>query len=366
MKRFLLLVLASWFSVSPTLAAQRIKELVSIGGVRPNQLVGYGLVVGLDGSGDQATNSPFTPQSMISMLNQLGVQIPVGTTLNPKNVAAVSITAMLPPFARRGQPLDVTVSSMGDAKSLRGGTLLLSSLKGADGQVYAMAQGNVVVGGAGASAAGSSTKVNQLSVGRIPAGATVEREVLTALGSGDFIALELLSADFSNANRVVQAVNRKFGAGTARAVDGRLVEVRAPYDSNQRVKFLSDVEALDVDLAEVSPLVVINARTGSIVMNQAVRLDPCAVAHGNLTVSVKNTPQVSQPNPLAGGQTAVVNQADINVQPDTGRVINVPRGADLTQVVNALNAVGATPQDMVSILQAMKAAGSLRADLQII
>ncbi len=365
MKRFIVALLAAVLC-GQVLAAERIKDLATFGGVRPNQLVGYGLVVGLDGSGDKASSSPFMSQSLGSMLNQLGVQIPAGTKLDPKNVAAVTMTATLPPFARAGQPLDVTVSSIGDAKSLRGGTLLLAPLKGADGQIYAMAQGNVVVGGAGASAGGSSTQVNQLSVGRVPGGATVEREVANSLGSNGVVDLELLSADFTTADRVVQAINRQLGAGTARAVDGRLVEVRSPIDSNARVQFLSRLENIAVDPADVSPLVIINARTGSIVMNQAVRLEPCAISHGNLTVTVNNTPQVSQPNALSGGQTTTTNQANVNVNSQPGRVISVPRGTNLSQVVNALNAVGATPQDLVSILQAMKASGALRADLQII
>ncbi|WP_199153322.1 flagellar basal body P-ring protein FlgI [Chromobacterium sp. ASV23] len=365
MKRWI--VMASLLLASlPALSAQRLKDIANVGGVRPNQLIGYGLVVGLDGSGDKVTSSPFTGQAMINMLNQLGVQVPPGTKIDPKNVAAVSLTATLPPFAKRGQALDVTASSIGDAKSLRGGTLLLSPLKGADGQIYAMAQGNVVVGGAGASAGGSSTQINQLSVGRIPAGATVEREVQTALGDGEFIHLELQDADFTTANRAVQAINKVFGADTARAVDGRLIEVRAPFDNNQRVQFLSRMENIAVDPADVSPLVIINARTGSIVMNQAVTLGACAVSHGNLSVTINNTPQVSQPNPLSGGKTTVTNQADITINSTSGKVVGLKGGANLAQVVNALNALGASPQDLISILQAMKSAGSLKADLQII
>nr|WP_294864712.1 flagellar basal body P-ring protein FlgI [uncultured Pseudogulbenkiania sp.] len=366
MKRFLGMLLIGVLAMSPALATQRLKDIASIGGVRTNQLIGYGLVVGLDGSGDKATSSPFTSQSMSSMLNQLGVQIPVGTKLDPKNVAAVTVTGTLPPFARQGQAIDVTVSSIGDAKSLRGGTLLMSPLKGADGQIYAMAQGNVVVGGAGASAAGSSAQVNHLSVGRIPAGATVEREVPTALGSGGVVQLELFESDFTTANRVVQAINRELGDGVARALDGRLVEVVAPQDANRRVQFLSRMENIAVTPAEASPLVILNARTGSVVMNQSVTIDPCAVAHGNLSVSVSNTPQVSQPAPLSGGQTVVTNQASVNVKSEGGKVIGLSRGANLSQVVNALNALGATPQDLLSILQAMKAAGALKAELQII
>ncbi|MFB0825568.1 flagellar basal body P-ring protein FlgI [Chromobacterium violaceum] len=350
----------------PAMSAQRLKDIANIGGVRPNQLIGYGLVVGLDGSGDKVTSSPFTGQAMINMLNQLGVQVPPGTKIDPKNVAAVTLTATLPPFSKRGQMLDVTASSIGDAKSLRGGTLLLSPLKGADGQIYAMAQGNVVVGGAGASAGGSSTQINQLSVGRIPSGATVEREVQTALGDGEFIHLELQESDFTTANRAVQAINKVFGGDTARAIDGRLIEVRAPFDSNQRVQFLSRMENIAVDPADLSPLVIINARTGSIVMNQAVTLGSCAVSHGNLSVTVNNTPQVSQPNPLSGGKTVVTNQADITINSTSGKVVGLKGGANLSQVVNALNALGATPQDLISILQAMKSAGSLKADLQII
>ncbi|MEO9382764.1 flagellar basal body P-ring protein FlgI [Chromobacterium phragmitis] len=361
------IVLASLLMAAlPAWSAQRLKDIANIGGVRPNQLIGYGLVVGLDGSGDKVTSSPFTGQAMTNMLNQLGVQVPPGTKIDPKNVAAVTLTATLPPFARRGQAIDVTASSIGDAKSLRGGTLLLSPLKGADGQIYAMAQGNVVVGGAGASAGGSSTQINQLSVGRIPSGATVEREVPTALGDGEFIHLELQEADFTTANRAVQAINKAFGPDTARAVDGRLIEVRAPFDSNQRVQFLSRMENIAVDPADLSPLVIINARTGSIVMNQSVTLGSCAVSHGNLSVTINNTPQVSQPNPLSGGKTVVTNQADITINSTSGKVVGLKGGANLSQVVNALNALGATPQDLISILQAMKSAGSLKADLQII
>jgi len=365
MKRLMLAMLLA-LALFPAMAAQRLKDLTNVGGVRPNQLIGYGLVVGLDGSGDKVTSSPFTGQAMSNMLNQLGVQVPPGTKLDPKNIAAVTLTATLPPFARQGQTIDVTASSIGDAKSLRGGTLLLSPLKGADGQIYAMAQGNVVVGGAGASAGGSSAQINQLSVGRIPAGATVEREVPTALGSGEFINLELRESDFTTANRVVQAINKSFGQGTARAVDGRLIEVRAPFDPDQRVQFLAKMENIAVDPADVSPTVIINARTGSIVMNQAVTLAPCAVSHGNLTVTVSNTPQVSQPNPLSGGKTTVTNQADISINTPGSKLISVPNGANLSRVVAALNARGANAQDLISILQAMKSAGALKADLQII
>jgi len=365
MKR-LCILLSLCLLAMPALAAQRVKELAAVAGVRSNPLLGYGLVVGLDGSGDKTGSSPFTSQSLASMLNQLGIQVPVGTKLDPKNVAAVTLTATMPPFARRGQPMDVTVSSIGDAKSLKGGTLLMSPLKGADGMIYALAQGNVVVGGAGASAGGSKAQVNHLSVGRIPSGATVEREVPNGFASSEIISLNLQESDFTTANRMVQAINKQFGAGAARAVDGGTIEVRAPQDSNARIQFLSQLENIAVEPAEVAPLVIINARTGSIVMNRAVKIEPCAIAHGNLSVTVNGSSNVSQPPALSGGQTAVTNQADISIKADGGKVLSLPGGASLSQVVNALNSVGATPQDLVSILQAMKSSGALKADLQVI
>ena len=364
MIRFVIATILASAVAMPAWSAQRIKELASVSGVRNNQLVGYGVVVGLDGTGDKSGGP--AAQSMMNLINKLGVQMPPGQRIDSKNSAAVVVTANLPPFAKPGQPLDVTISSISDAKSLRGGTLLMTPLKGADGQVYAMAQGNVLIGGAGAAAGGSSVTVNQLNAGRIPGGATVEREVINSLNNSESIRLELLEADFTTANRVVEVINRAFGAQTARALDGRMIEVRAPFDSNQRVQFLARMENLAVTAAESTPLVILNARTGSVVMNQAVKVEPCAVAHGNLSVTVNSTPVVSQPNPLSQGQTVVGQEADISVQADGSKIINVPRGTNLNQVVRALNAVGATPQDLLSILQAMKAAGALKADLQII
>lgn len=361
MRRFLVLLLF----VSGLVQAEKIKDLASFAGVRDNQLVGYGLVVGLDGSGDQTTQTPFTVQSVVNMLTSMGVQVPSGGNLQLKNVAAVTVTAMLPAFARPGQPLDVTISSIGNAKSLRGGTLLMSPLKGADGQVYAMAQGNVVVAGAGASAGGSSTTINQLATGRIPNGATVERAVPTQLGSGEFVQLELLSTDFTTASRVVNAINGRFGQ-IAAALDGRVIQVRAPQDSNQRVAFLAGLENIEVTPAQVSPKVIINARTGSVVMNQSVMVDPCAIAHGNLTVTITTENTVSQPAPLSGGRTTPVQNSEIMIQADKGPIVRLPQATNLRDVVRALNAVGATPQDLLAILQAMKAAGSLRAELEII
>ncbi len=365
MKKWLFAIGLVLFSLSAW-SAQRIKDIASLSGVRTNQLVGYGLIVGLDGSGDKASSNPFTSQSMSNMLTQLGVQVPAGTKIDPKNVAAVMVTAALPPFSKPGQNVDVTVSSIGDAKNLRGGTLLMTPLKGADGQIYAMAQGNVVIAGAGAQAGGSKAQINQLNAGRVPGGATVEREVPTVVGNGSSVSLELNEASFTTANRVVQAINTAFGPNTARAVDGRVVEVAAPQDPNQRVQFLAKMENIAVTTADMSPTVILNARTGSIVMNQAVTVEPCAIAHGNLSVTVTNTPNVSQPNALSNGQTTVTNQADIQINQDGGKLVSVPKGSNLSQIVKALNAVGATPQDLLAILQAMKAAGSLKADLQVI
>ncbi len=346
--------------------AERIKDLASIRGVRENQLIGYGLVAGLDGSGDQTTQTPFTVQSIISMMQSLGVMIPAGTSLQLKNIAAVMVTATLPPFSQPGQLLDVTVSSMGNAKSLSGGTLLMTPLKGADNQVYAMAQGNVLVGGVGAAAAGSKAQINHLSVGRISGGATVEKSVPTTMGTGEHIHLELNTSDFSTATRVVTALNQRFGADTAVALDSRVIKVRAPVDSDSRVSFIGDLESLDINPAQLAAKVILNARTGSIVMNQAVTLETCAVAHGNLQVIISTTPSVSQPNALSGGKTEVTEKADIEIKKEPGLVVLVKAGVSLSEVVKALNSIGATPQDLLAILQAMKASGALRAELEII
>jgi flagellar P-ring protein precursor FlgI len=347
-------------------AATRIKEVASVQGVRSNQLVGYGLIVGLDGTGDQTTQTPFTTQSLQAMLQQMGVTVPPGTNMQLRNVAAVMVTAQLPPFAQPGQVIDVNVSSMGNAKSLRGGTLIATPLKGANGQVYALAQGNVVIGGAGASQGGSKVQINTLNAGRVPGGATVERSVPTPLALGDSLQLDLNSADFNTAREVARAINRKMGDGIAQAMDGRVIRVRMPATPDERVSFLAEIENLPLELAAPAAKVVINARTGSIVLNQSVTLGPCAVAHGNLSVTISSTPVVSQPAPLSQGQTVVGEKADIQIRQDGGSLINVPAGSKLTDVVKALNALGATPQDLLAILQAMKAAGSLNAELEVI
>jgi flagellar P-ring protein precursor FlgI len=315
-----------------TVQAARIKEVASIQGVRSNQLVGYGLVVGLDGTGDQTTSSPYTAQSLNAMLQQMGVTVP----------------------------------ALGNAKSLRGGTLIATPLRGADGQIYALAQGNLVVGGAGAAAGGSKVQVNHLSAGRVPSGATVERAVPTPLAQGESLQLDLNAADFTTAREVVRAINTRFGAGTALALDGRVVKVKMPPAADERVGFLADIENLPLELATPAARIVVNARTGSIVLNQAVTLGPCAVAHGNLSVTISATPVISQPNPLSGGETVVAQKTDIALKQDSGSLIQLPAGTQLTEVVRALNSLGATPGDLLAILQALKAAGALNAELEVI
>jgi flagellar P-ring protein precursor FlgI len=365
-KLLLLTMCALMAGAAPLAQAERLKDLASIAGVRENQLSGYGLVVGLDGTGDQTTQTPFTVQSILSMLQQKGVNIPAGTQLQLKNVAAVMVTTSLPAFAQPGQTIDVTVSSMGNAKSLRGGTLLMTPLQGADGQVYAMAQGNLVVAGAGASAGGASVQVNQLAVGKISGGATVERAVASTLGQDNQVRLELKQTDFATASRVTEAINDKFGPGVATALDGRVIRVRTPASSDQRVAFLGLLEGMDVQPAQASAKVIMNARTGSVVMNSAVTLDDCAISHGNLSVTIGTDNQVSQPAPGSFGTTAATRSTNIGIKKDAGKVLALKGGASLAEVVKALNAIGATPQDLLAILQALKAAGSLHADLEII
>jgi flagellar P-ring protein precursor FlgI len=347
------LVLGLLVLTSLNATAERVKDLASILGVRENQLLGYGLVVGLDGSGDQA---PFTVNSTISMLTEMGVALPPGTPLQTKNVAAVTVTASLPAFARQGQTIDVTVSSFGNAKSLRGGTLLMTPLKGADGQIYGMAQGNLVV-----ASTGSGT---HLIVGRIPAGATVERLVPTALGQGDFIYLELNASDFTTAARLADAVNRELSTDTeiAIAMDSRSIQIKAPI-GNARVAFISRVENLQIDAARPVAKVIINARTGSVVMNQTVLLDDCAVAHGNLSVVINSENAAAQANAAPKTPLVDVNKPNNDTK---ASLMFLKRGVALGEVVSALNSMGATPQDLLAILQAMKSSGALRAELEII
>ena len=346
--------------------ADRIKDLASVQGVRNNQLVGYGLVVGLDGTGDQTTQTPFTTQSIINMLAQLGTTLPTTQSLQLKNVAAVMVTANLPPFARIGQQIDITVSSMGNAKSLRGGTLVMTPLKGADGQIYAQAQGNIMVGGVGAVGPGAKAVINHLSAGRIAGGATVERQVPTALGQGPFVFYEMGTTDFGTTQRVVEAINREMGAGVAQAVDGRVIQVLAPEESSARVAFMGRVENLEVRPMKTAAKVIVNPRNGSVVMNQTVTIESCAIAHGSLSVVVNTEQQVSQPNALAGGQTVTTSQSEVDIKLGGGALMYLKAGVNLSDVVRAINALGANPQDLISILQAMKSAGALRAELEVI
>ncbi|MEX2482288.1 MAG: flagellar basal body P-ring protein FlgI [Gammaproteobacteria bacterium] len=348
-------------------AAERIKDLAQLAGVRDNQLVGYGLVVGLDGTGDQTAQTQFTIQSIRNMLNQLGVTLPPNANPQLKNVAAVIVHATLPPFAKPGSAIDVTVSSMGNAKSLRGGSLVLTPLKGADGGVYAMAQGNLIVGGFGAEGNdGSRITVNVPSVGRIPNGATVEREVATPFMHDDYLTLNLHRNDFTTASRMVKAIDQVLGERSAVAVDGTSVRVVAPMDPAQRVAFMSLVENIEIAPGAAAAKVVINSRTGTVVIGNKVLVSAAAVTHGSLTVTISNNPIVSQPAPLAGGQTAVVPRQDIEIEQAANRMFLFNPGVSLDDIVQAVNGVGAAPGDLVAILEALKEAGALRAELIVI
>jgi len=346
--------------------AERLKDIASVQGVRDNPLIGYGLMVGLDGSGDQTMQTPFTTQSLNNMLVQLGVTMPAGASMQLKNVAAVMVTASLPPFTRPGQTIDITVSSMGNAKSLRGGTLLMTPLKGADGQIYAIAQGNMVIGGAGASGGGSQTKINQIASGRIPAGAIVERAIASPLGDDGSLMLELNTGDFAAVQQAVDAINHTLGVDTARAIDARVIQIRAPARPEERVSFLSRIQNIEVEPTQLGARVVVNARTGSVVMNQAVRINDCAVAHGSLSVVINTEPVISQPNALSEGNTVAAQRSQIEISQGSGALQFLRGGAALTDVIKGLNALGANPQDLISILQAMKSVGALRAELEII
>lgn len=356
-----LLILAS-FNIPVT--AERIKDIASIQGVRNNQLVGYGLVVGLDKSGDK---TKFTGQTLTSMLGRFGLTLPPGVDPKAKNIAAVAIQADLPPFAKPGQTIDITVSSIGDAKSLRGGTLLMSPLKGADGQVYAVAQGNLVVSGLSASGQdGSSITVNNPSVGRIPNGATVERTVNTPFSDGAELVFNLHSPDFTTANRMAESINSTLGFGTAKAIDATSVSVKGPIDSGQKVNFASMVENLTLALDDAPAKIIVNSRTGTVVINSKVRVQPAAVTHGSLTVTISENPQVSQPAPFSGGQTTVTPKSNVQVAQEKNHMFLFKPGVTLDEIVQAVNKVGASPSDLVAILEALKTAGALRAELIII
>jgi len=361
----LLAVAASVIFTAAPAKAERIKDITSISGVRSNQLIGYGLVVGLDGSGDKA---PFTNQTFRNMMSEFGITLPAGEDPKLKNVAAVSVTAELPPFAKPGQSIDITVSSIGNAKSLRGGSLLFTPLKGADGNIYAVGQGNLVVGGLSADGNdGSSITVNIPSVGRIPNGATVERTVPTNFARGDSLIFNLDRPDFTTAKAMVDQINGTMGPGTAEALDATSVRVSAPRDTSQRVSYLSMIENMEITTGKERAKVIVNSRTGTIVMGQNVMIEPVAVTHGNMVVTITEDFQVSQPNPLADGDTVVVPQTNINI--DNGgesRMFKFGPGVSLDSIVKAVNEVGAAPGDLMAILEAMKQAGALRAELIVI
>jgi flagellar P-ring protein precursor FlgI len=347
--------------------ADRIRDLVQVGGVRSNQLIGYGLVVGLDGSGDQTSQAPFTTQSLENMLQQFGVTVPANVRPQLKNAAAVTITAELPPFAKPGQRIDVTVASIGNAKSIRGGELLMSPLKGADGNIYAIAQGSVVVGGVSAQGkSGSSVQVNISASGRIPGGASIERSVASSFDKGGDLMLNLNTADFTTAARIAEAVNRNFGSGTANAMDSGSVAVRAPMDPSQRVTWLSTIQALEVTPGDAPARIIVNSRTGTVVIGSDVKVGAAAVAHGSIQVTISEQPQVSQPNAFSRGQTAVVPNSQVAVSEDGGHMFKFGPGTSLDAIVRAVNQVGASPSDLISILQALKESGALHAELVVI
>lgn len=363
----ILLTAALALAAAMPAGAERIKDLANIQGVRTNQLLGYGLVVGLDGTGDKVNSSPFAEQSLRSMLTQLGIVVPPGTKINPKNVAAVTVHAELPPFAKPGQKIDVTLSSIGDAKSLRGGSLLMTPLKGIDGNVYAIAQGNAVVGGLSAEGAdGSRVTINIPSSGRVPNGATVERTVPTSFATDPMLTLSLKEGDFTTVQRVVEAINNTIGPGAATAIDMTSVKVSAPANIGQRVAYMSMIENIEVNPAEAVARVIVNSRTGTVVINQSVRVAPAAVAHGSMTVTISENPEASQPNPLAGGDTVVVPGSDVDVAEGGSRMFKFGPGVTLDEVIRAVNNVGAAPSDLVAILEALKQAGALKADLVVI
>lgn len=344
----------------------RIKDVASVAGVRSNQLVGYGLVVGLDGTGDNTNSSRFTAQSIGNMLRQLGVALPEDTRIRPENVAAVLVTATLPPFAKQGQRIDVTVSSIGNAESLRGGALLMTPLKGADGQIYALAQGNLIVGGFGARGAdGSKITVNHLSAGRVPNGATVERTVASPFSEGGDLVLHLHDPDFTTAQRMAEAINARLGFARASPIDAGSVRVAAPIEAGERVGFVAQVENIPIDPGDAPARVIVNSRTGTVVIGQHVVVRPAAVSHGNLVVTISEDPLVSQPEPFSGGVTVAGTDSEIDVSQESRMFLMEP-GVSLEEIVRAVNEVGAAPGDLVAILEALRAAGALRATLEVI
>ena len=362
------LMLAPLLAFCRSASAERIKDMAQVQGVRTNQLIGYGLVVGLNGTGDQTSQAPFTVQSLTNMLAQLGVTVPANVTPQLKNVAAVSVHAVLPAFVKPGQTIDITVNSIANAKSLRGGSLLVTALHGLDGQIYAIAQGNLIVSGFGAEAAdGSKLTVNVPSSGRIPNGATVEKAVPSSLAQGEAIILNLNSPDFTTATRLAESVNAGVAPGTATILDGGSIRVAAPQDPTERIAFLSKVENLQVDPASAPARVIINSRTGTVVISSNVTVSPAAVSHGSLSVTIKEDKKVSQPAPFStGGTTTVVSNSTISVDQGSNHMFLFKPGVELEQIVRAVNEVGAAPGDLVAILEALREAGALQAELIVI
>ncbi|MCE9686680.1 flagellar basal body P-ring protein FlgI [Shewanella sp. AS16] len=344
--------------------AERIKDIANVQGVRSNQLIGYGMVVGLPGTGEKTR---YTEQTFTTMLKNFGVNLPDGFRPKIKNVAVVAVHADMPAFIKPGQSLDVTVSSLGEAKSLRGGTLLQTFLKGVDGKVYAIAQGSLVVSGFSAEGLdGSKVIQNTPTVGRIPNGAIVERPVASSFSSGDYLTFNLRRSDFSTAERMADAINDLLGDGMARALDATSVQVSAPRDVSQRVSFLATLENIQVEPAEESAKVIVNSRTGTIVVGQNVQLLPAAVTHGGLTVTIAEALNVSQPNALSQGETVVTSNSTIGVEEDKRRMFMFNPGTTLDELVRAVNLVGAAPSDVLAILEALKMAGALHGELIII
>jgi len=365
--RFFFLAAALALTALAPAHAERVKDLASVAGVRGNQLVGYGLVVGLDGTGDQTSQAPFTIQSIRNMLAKFGVTIPANVNPQLKNVAAVTVRADLPPFAKPGQTIDITVDSIGNASSLRGGSLLMTPLRGIDGEVYAIGQGSLVVSGFGVSGKdGSRIALNVPSSGRVPNGASVERAVATNFASEPYVVLNLNTPDFTTAARLTDGINKLLGADTARAMDAVSVRVQAPTDTSQRIAYLSTLEAIEIEPGDAPARVIVNSRTGTVVIGSAVRVTPAAVAHGSLSVTITERTDVSQPNPLSQGETVVAPRSEIKVEQPEARMFVFHAGVNLDEIVRAVNQVGAAPGDLVAILEALKEAGALRAELIVI
>ena len=353
-------------SVFATKTTTPIMDLVDVQGVRENQLVGYGLVVGLDGQGDR-NQVKFTAQSITNMLRQFGVQIDDNTNPKLRNVASVSVTASVDPMAGPGQKLNVVVSSIGDAKSLRGGTLLLTPLRGIDGEVYAVAQGNVVVGGVSAEGkSGSKVVINTPTSGRIPGGAMLEREVVSDFADKEHIILNLRKPSFTTAKNIVREVNAVFGPKVAVAKNNVRIDIQAPKDSQQRVVMMSMLEEIQVTQGRKPARIVFNSRTGTVVIGKSVQVSEAAVSHGNLTVTIAEAKKVSQPNAFSNGQTQTTDQSQLDVSEERAQMVVWPAGTELNTIVNAVNSLGATPTDLMSILQALHEAGALNAELVVI